>query len=159
MPSHQSLLRLVAQESPAHTAEILGPILALLSGAREALGGDLDKLLILLVVTIRGAQHPQFVEAVRDARARPHEAPVIFPTLGVNIQSVADSIAAPKETIRRKVSELVDAGWIERSGSQLHLTSKGYLDLTGVRELIHNLVAAEYEIVRTMLAAAGPDRV
>lgn len=159
MPSHQSLLRLVAEESPGYTAEILGPLLALLSGAREALGGDLDKLLILLVVTIRSAQHPQFIGAVRDARARPHDAPAVFPTLGVNIQSVADSIAAPKETIRRKVSELVEAGWIERSGSQLHLTSHGYLDLTAVREQIHNLVAAEYEIVRGMLAAAGPDQV
>jgi hypothetical protein len=152
MTSRPSLLNLVYRRSPEHTEELLGPIVDLLSAARAAFDGDLDKFLVLGVVTIRAANHPQFLRNIEAARAKGAAAPP-FPSLGVNIQSIADSIGAPKETIRRKVSDLVDAGWIERRGNQLFLTAKAYEDQRLVRELMHAMFVRHYEVVRDMLAA------
>lgn len=154
MRSRQSLVDAIAKGSPAHTQALLGPLAELLSVAREAFGGDLDKYLILIVITIRAANHPQFLETVAAARAAGHDLPV-FPSLGINIQSVADSVGAPKETVRRKVAEMVDAGWIERRGNQLHLTGLAYQVHQPVRALMHTMYARNYETVSEMMAEDG----
>ena len=154
MPSRQTLLDLIAKGAPARTQELLAPLVELLSVARDAFGGDLDKYLILTVITIRAANHPDFLGAIAAARSS-GEPPPIFPSLGINIQSIADSVGAPKETVRRKVAEMVDAGWIERRGNQLHLTGLAYQIHQPVRELMHGLFARNYEAVREMLADEG----
>ena len=154
--SRQSLINLVFRISPVRTEELLSPLLDLLAGARQAFDGDLDKYLILLVVTIRAANHPQFVKNIEIARAQGSAAPP-FPSLGVNIQSIADSIGAPKETIRRKVADLVEGGWIERRGNHLYLTAAAYQDHKPVRELMHAMFVRHFEAVRDMLAAEGGD--
>jgi hypothetical protein len=125
-----------------------------LSRARQAFDGDLDKYLILLVVTIRAANHPQFVQNIEITRALGRTAPS-FPSLGVNIQSIADSIGAPKETIRRKVADMVEDGWIERRGNHLYLTAAAYQEHKLVREMMHILFVRHYEVVRDMIAADG----
>jgi hypothetical protein len=155
MPPRPPLLSLVTAEAPNHAAAILAPLLELLSLARASYAGDLDKFLIMLVVSIRAAGHKEFARALLRHRAT-GETPV-FPSLGVNIQSVADSIGAPKETIRRKVADLVDLGWIERRDHELSLTPLAYETLTPVREAIHLLLVRHYELVEGLLAeAAGP---
>src|SRR4051794_10711057 len=100
MPSRQSLLRLVTENAPDQAEPILAPLLELLSLARATFAGDVDKFLIMLVVAIRAAGHRDFARAVKTPQ-QPGRGPAL-PSLGVNIQSVADSIGAPKETIRRK---------------------------------------------------------
>jgi hypothetical protein len=127
-----------------------------LAAAREACGGDIDKFLILLTVAIRAAGHHKFAEAARTTR-RTGGTREAFPTLGLKIQSVADSIGAPKETVRRKVAELAEAGWIERREHQLHLTPQAYKALTPVRERMHAQVARDYQTVLAMLQAAAAD--
>jgi hypothetical protein len=157
MPVRPPLLSFVTEQAPNHAAAILGPLLELLSLARGAYAGDLDKLLIMLVVSIRAAGHKEFARALLRHRAT-GETPV-FPSLGVNIQSVADSIGAPKETIRRKVADLVDLGWIERRDHELSLTPFAYETLTPVREAIHLLLVRYYELVEGMIAEAGGPKV
>jgi hypothetical protein len=152
--SRQTLLDLVFRISPVRTEELLSPLLDLLTSARRSFDGDLDKYVILLVVTIRAANHPQFVKNIEIARAQGKAAPS-FPSLGVNIQSIADSIGAPKETIRRKVADMVEEGWIERRGNHLYLTAAAYQEHKFVRELMHLLFVRHYEVVRDMLAAEG----
>jgi hypothetical protein len=153
MPPRPPLQNLVSERAPHHAVAILAPLLELLSLARGAYAGDLDKLLIMLVVSIRAAGHKEFGRALLRHRAT-GEAPV-FPSLGVNIQSIADSIRAPKETIRRKVADLVDLGWIERRDHELSLTPFAYETLTPVREAIHLLVVRYYDVVDGMIAEAG----
>jgi hypothetical protein len=153
MVSRQSLLRLVGENALLQAEPILAPLLELLSLARRSCDGDLDKFLIMLVVAIRAAGHRQFATAVLRQR-EPGETSA-FPSLGVNIQSIADSIGAPKETVRRKVADLVELGWIAREGNELFLTPRAYQTLTPVREAIHSLAVRYHEVVEGMVAEAG----
>jgi hypothetical protein len=153
MVSRQTLLRLLNENSPRQTEPLLAPLLELLGRARGAFGGDLDKFLIMLVVGLRAAGHEDFAPALLRYQAT-GETPV-FPSLGLNIQSIADSIGAPKETIRRKVTELVNAGWIERRGNELFLTPAAYEAHTPVREAIYMLAVRYYELVSATVEAAG----
>jgi hypothetical protein len=55
----------------------------------------------MLSVAIRTTEHTAFA-TFSQAQLLSGEVP-IFPTLGTNVRSIADSIGAPRETIRRKV--------------------------------------------------------
>ena len=101
------LRRLVADNYPPIARSLLQPLLHLLSTSREACGGDVDKFLIMLVIAIRTTEHEGFA-TYSQAQLLSGEIP-IFPTLGTNVRSVADSTGTPKETVRRKVGELVKA--------------------------------------------------
>jgi hypothetical protein len=151
--SRQQRLRLVAENYPAIALGLLGPLLDLLSSSREACGGDIDKFLIMLVVAVRTTAHKDFA-GYSQAQLLSGEVPV-FPSLGVNIQSIADSVRAPKETVRRKVSELVEAGWIERRGHELYFTARAYRDLAAVRERLEIMAVRHAEIVEGLVDAAA----
>jgi hypothetical protein len=147
------LRRLVADNYPALAQGLLGPLLDMLTLSRATCGGDMDKFLIMLVVAIRTTAHQDFAGFTPE-QLLSGEVPV-FPTLGVNIQSIADSIGAPKETVRRKVAELVEAGWIERRGNDLHFTARAYQDLGGVRERLEGMAVRHCEIVQGLSEAPG----
>ena len=151
--SRQTLLNLVTENAPLQAEALLAPLLELLSLARTAFDGDLDKFLILLVVAIRAAGHKEFASAVLHRRTT--GGPPVFPSLGVNIQSIADSIGAPKETVRRKVTDLAAAGWIERRGNELYLTPRAYETHTPVRQAIQILAVRHFEVVGEIVEAAG----
>ena len=139
------LLRLVAENYPAIARGLLEPLFDLLMLSREACGGDAEKFLIMVVVAIRTTEHELFA-TFRQEDLLSGEIP-IFPTLGTNVQSVADSMRAPKETVRRKVGELVEAGWIARQGNELRFTALAYQQLAGARVAIERLAVRNYEIV------------
>jgi hypothetical protein len=154
--SRQLRLRLVAENYPTIALGLLGPLLDLLSSSREACGGDIDKFLIMLVVAVRTTAHKDFA-AFTQKQLLSGEVPV-FPSLGVNIQSIADSVRAPKETIRRKVTELVVAGWIERRGNELYFTARAYQDLAQVRERLEVMAVRHAEIVEGLVEAVAVAR-
>ena len=141
----EALLKLVADNYPAVARGLLEPLFDLLSLSREACGGDAEKFLIMVVVAIRTTEHELFA-TLRQEELLSGEIP-IFPTLGTNVQSVADSMRAPKETVRRKVGELVDAGWINREGNELRFTALAYQQLAQTRVAIERLAVRNYEIV------------
>ena len=141
----EALLKLVADNYPAVARGLLEPLFDLLSLSREACGGDAEKFLIMVVVAIRTTEHELFA-TLRQEELLSGEIP-IFPTLGTNIQSVADSMRAPRETVRRKVGELVDAGWINREGNELRFTALAYQQLAQTRVAIERLAVRNYEIV------------
>ncbi len=93
--------RLVETHYPEIAGSLLEPLFDVLRVAREVCGGDMDKALIILVVAIRTADHPQFATYTRD-QLQSGAVPV-FPSLGTNLRSIADSLGAPRETVRRKV--------------------------------------------------------
>ena len=154
-PTRAELERLVAENYSSVSLGLLTPLLDVLSLSREACGGDMDKFLIMLVVAIRTTGHRDFARYTRD-QLLSGEVPV-FPSLGVNIQSIADSIGASKETTRRKVTELVQAGWIERAGNKLYFTAKAYRDFEKVRERIGKMAVRHNEVVDRLRDAAPKD--
>jgi CRP-like cAMP-binding protein len=141
----EALLHLVADNYPAIARSLLRPLLNLLSVSREACGGDVEKFLIMLVVAVRTTEHERFA-TYSQSQLLSGEIP-IFPTLGTNVQSVAESTGTPKETVRRKVGELVKAGWISRQGNELRFTALAYQQLAGVRVAIEQLAVRNFEAV------------
>lgn len=141
----EALLQVVADNYPAIAHSLLRPLLHLLNISREACGGDVDKFLIMLVIAIRTTEHKRFA-TYSQAQLLSGEIP-IFPTLGTNVRSVAESTGTPKETVRRKVGELVEAGWISRQGNELRFTALAYQELAGVRVAIEDLAVSNFQVV------------
>jgi CRP-like cAMP-binding protein len=150
----EALRHLVADNYPAIAHGLLRPLLHLLSISREACGGDVDKFLIMLVIAIRTTEHEGFA-AYSQAQLLSGEVPV-FPTLGTNVRSVAESTGTPKETVRRKVGELIRAGWISREGNDLRFTVTAYQDLVGVRVAIEELALSNFQVVADLARRRPP---
>ena len=151
-----SLIRLVAENYPRVASDLLEPMLAILQLARKYFGGDLDSFLMLLVIAIRTTDHQAFASESPE-RLISGEIPV-FPGLGTNIRSVADSLGIPKETARRKIQDLLDTGWVARQDGQLFFTARAHQDLAPLREEIEKLAVHYFEIVASLNAAnAGRD--
>lgn len=141
----QALRTLVAENYPVISRNLLRPLLHLFSTSREACSGDIEKFLIMLVVAIRTTEHECFA-TYTPAQLISGELPV-FPTLGTNVRSVAESTGTPRETVRRKVGELVETGWISRQANELRFTARAYQDLAQVRLAIEELAVINYEVV------------
>jgi hypothetical protein len=126
------------------SADLLEPLLKFLATANTVSDGDIDKLMIMIVVGLRSLAHPVFKHRnMRDIIASGG----LIPTLGVNSRSISDSLPIARESVRRKVTALIETGWLHREGSHLHLTKQGLLALTPVRETIQRLAVANYETV------------
>jgi hypothetical protein len=140
-------LAAVAQNYGRLSPEILEPLLDLLATASVVSDGDLDKLMIMIVVGLRSMAHPAFKErGVMDFI----EKGATIPTLGINARSISESLPIPRESARRKVARLIDLGWLRREGGNLHLTAKGLAALTPVRDKIQRQVVANYETVASL---------
>ena len=148
----EALRQLVAENYPAIARGLLRPLLHLLSISREACGGDVDKFLIMLVIAIRTTEHASFA-TYSQAQLLSGELPV-FPPLGTNVRSVAESIGAPRETVRRKVGELIQSGWVVRKGNELRFTAVAYQQLAGVRVAIEDLAVSNFEVVADLARGA-----
>lgn len=154
-----ALRRLVADNYPVIARSLLRPLLHLLSTSREACAGDMDKFMIMLVVAIRTTEHESFA-SYTPAQLISGDLPV-FPTLGTNVRSVAESTGTPKETVRRKVGELIEAGWICRQANELRFTARAYQDLAGARVAIEDLAVSNFHVVADLARrrlAASPQR-
>ena len=130
--------------------DLITPLVDLLALARTVFGGDLDKLLIVLVVALRTAQDPRIQDIrLEDALSGRLES---YPSLRTNVRSIADSTGVPRETVRRKVAALVESGWVARSGDDLSYTPEASRALAPVREAmieaavrLHGTVAAQLD--------------
>ena len=150
---HQALLDRVAENYPVIAHDLLRPLLDLFSTARMLCGGDVDKFLIMLVVANRTTEHKLFA-SYSQQQLLSGEVP-IFPGLGTNIRSIADSIGAPRETVRRKVGELIETGWIVRQGTDLYFTAIAYQQLANARVAIEHLAVRNFEVVAALLQDDG----
>jgi hypothetical protein len=136
---------LVSDNYPVVAKDLLNPLLDLFSLSRQACGGDVDKFLVLLCIAVRTTEHSAFAKLTPDQLAS-GEIP-IFPTLGANVRSIADSLRIPKESVRRKVAEMIEAGWVAREGNNLMFTARAYREVAHVRVAIESLAVRNYEIV------------
>lgn len=113
---------------PAHVASFV----ELLIEGRRAVG-DLDMLLVLSVIGDRNMSprrtpgdrtHRELFEEW-SGRPEPEE---------TNIQSIGHYTGIPRETVRRKVNDLIARGWVERSGGRLVVTRQCADDLAPMTE-------------------------
>jgi hypothetical protein len=144
-PTRAAMLAQVAAAYPTIAEDLAQPLLNFITIARETVGGDADKILLILTVGVRTSQHPEFADLTPGGLRR-GETPVL-PSLGINIRSIADSTGIPRETVRRKVGELVKAGWLVREGNDVRYTAEGYLAVTPARDAILALAVRNYETV------------
>ena len=95
---------------PAH----LTGFTTLLIELRRHFDGDLDMMLVLAVVGARTRPEHWQPEPVtyRDITQRPGNAQQQLP---INIQSISDYTGIPRETVRRKIAQLIEKGWIDRA--------------------------------------------
>jgi len=113
----------------------------LLVRLRRQFGGDLDRMLVLAIVGSRtlargridGESYDDFM-----ARDGPEEEPA-----PINLQSIADYSGIPRETVRRKLRDLEELGWIiRRNNGFLVASSKAAQDLAPATEATLGYLAA-----------------
>jgi hypothetical protein len=117
---------------------------------RDACGGDMNKFLVMLVVAVRTAMHRDFASLSQEELLTGDLR--VLPGLGANARSIAETLGVPKETVRRKVSELIEAGWLARQRGRLYATSRSYRELAPMRDELQTLVAHYYEVVSALKA-------
>jgi hypothetical protein len=139
--------RLLEENYPSVASDLLRPLLTVFTAARDVCEGDVDKFLILLAVGMRTSQHPEF-KALGHTQILSGETPVL-PSLGTNIRSIAASVGVPKESTRRKLAELVEAGWLVRLGWDFRMSASGYAALEPVRAQIRALAMANHDLLAT----------
>jgi len=157
----------MSERSTAVAYDISEPLSRFLRLARDLSGGDLDKALVMVEIILRAHQHPGY------RRVRPDQleagAEVAFPSLGANVRSLAEVTGIPRESVRRKVLELIAAGWVVRDGRKLRYSLEGYHAIAPAREAMYRMYARAYQVVGAMLDsldeapqpsrnAAGPPR-
>lgn len=111
---------------------------------------DLDRQLVLLVIMLRSTLAKGFVELPSD-RILSGDLETV-PTLWTNIRSIADSTGIPRETVRRKVNDLIEAGLVKRSGQLLTITPQAFPENRFVIDKFIRLTAISHEAVARLVA-------
>ena len=142
------LLPLLRRHYAYLAKDLIAPLLDLLQVGREICDGDLDKLFIVLVVAMRTAEDRRILDLDLDDVLS--GAVDIYPSLSTNVRSIADSTGIPKESVRRKVAALVEAGWILREGNSLSLTPHASRRLTPFREQMFQLAIRNRQLIETL---------
>jgi hypothetical protein len=148
--SRPQIVELLDARSTAIAGDLVEPLAHFLQVARKLVQHDADKVLLMLIIIVRANLHPDYrkldpadIRAGRVSR---------LPSLGVNLRSLAESTGIPKETVRRKVQELIEAGWVERQGSHLLYTLKAYEAADPARQALLRMAARNYEVVAQVIA-------
>lgn len=148
----QQLLPLLRRQYPYLAKDLIAPFLEVLNVGRAACDGDLDKLFIVLVVAMRTAVDKRVLDLnLEDVLSGAVD---VYPSLSTNVRSIANSTGIPKESVRRKVAALVEAGWIHRDDNSLSLAPQASRLLTDFREQIFQQAIRNHQ---TILSVEGQD--
>ncbi|MDB5446590.1 MAG: hypothetical protein JWQ97_1907 [Phenylobacterium sp.] len=128
--------------------DLVFPLLEMMRLSR-GLCGDSDKSLIFLVIAARTVQHPDFRAMNFDHLQRGSGDPP--PSFGTNVRSLADSLNIPRESVRRRVTALIQDGLIERNGVNLRLTATGLMRLAPIRLALVSTATKYYRTVGSLL--------
>ncbi len=125
---------------PAH----VGSLTQFLIESRAAFDGDLEMFLVLAVIGDR-----TFSQRLADPRLdfeRFQTQPTTTTPEDINIRSIAEFSGIPRETVRRKVAQLADRGWVTRKGD-------GFIVATEkAKEDLEPLTAASIRYIARMMA-------
>jgi hypothetical protein len=150
-PSDDQLIRMTSANALRIASELLEPLSRFLNVARDHCGGDTDKVLLMVGIVLRASLHPRYGDLtprqIEDGEVH------ILPSLGANYASLSDSIGIPRETVRRKVLELIEQGWVARRGRQLFYTREGYLAVAASRDALIRMTVRSYQIESRLVAS------
>lgn len=128
----------------------------LLIRCRRAFDGDLDRMVILSIIGERtltteraaGISYDRFLDG---RRGSPCPRPI-------NIQSISECTGIPRETVRRKVAQLIGKGWVERDDDGLlFVLPKASQDLQPITEAtLEYLTRVANVIARVAVQASEP---
>jgi len=139
---------LLTAHYPRVASRVLAPLIELMASARRE-HGDLDRLLILMTLAQRAYTEPEVAEALLA-----EEPPADLRARATNTLSLAQAIYLPKETVRRKLNELVDMGLASRDSRGVTITPAGVRHLVRTRAALIRMSAAHYEIISRLREAA-----
>ncbi len=132
MPQIDTDTRFLAHFGPLH-AESVAALCQYLIECRRFFDGDLDLCLVMMVVgertfAQRNAPNMSYDEwAKTPVVSVKHEA--------INLQSIADYSGIPRETVRRKLDQLMAKGWVARDARRyVYATDKAKQDLESLTE-------------------------
>lgn len=126
--------------------------LAILTSLRQMFGNDLDKPIILAVIGQFMFENGDY-ESKRYADQRDTDRSLRSDRL-TNVESVATSAGLPRESVRRKVGELIDVGWITRDEKGgLKITPKATAALDGTTQEAFRLLADMFVEIMAALEA------
>lgn len=135
-----------------HFSELWPPILApwtqYLVSCRAAFGGDLDKMIILAAIATMSLAYAGGASASYDDLKSGRKKIIPRP---MNTLSLAEWTGIPRETVRRKVEDLVAMGWVVRSENNLAVSQRAATDLERISAMAFELVVHIHGVV-----AAGP---
>lgn len=116
---------------------------------RRHFRGDLDLMLVLCVIgdrTLSRAKTPADLKYEEVLVGRSRHTPD-----ALNTRSIADFSDIPRETVRRKVQELMDLGWVKRNEEgYLMATQEAAVDLAPLTEKSFQYLA---RMAKTMSSA------
>ena len=150
-----ALIQLTNDHVMQIASEVLEPLSRFLEVARGVCNGDAEKVIIMVSIVLRTSLHPAYRDLTPDAIE--HGDFKLFPSLGVNITSLGASTGIPRETVRRKVQDLVDTGWLVRTDRSIRYTREGYRAVAPAREAIVRLLVRAFEIEDNLLRSARPE--
>ena len=110
---------------------------------------DLDRQLVLLIIMLRSAMARGFADLPSE-QVLSGELESL-PTLWTNIRSIADSTGIPRETVRRKVNDLIQDGLVKRSGQLLTITPRAFPDNRFVVDKFVRLAAVSHSAVEKLI--------
>jgi len=128
-----------------------GQLIRHMALSRRLSVGDMDTMFVLSVLIIRMGGEP--LQSKGRSAGSPADEIGPIPMLPVSIQFIARATGIPRETVRRKVNQLVQIGWVERidGGTKLGLTPLGYRDSLPIRDSWIDLVVDNYLAVDRLL--------
>lgn len=124
---------------------------ALMVECRKHFGGDMDAMLILSAIGERtltpqrsaGLTYPEFLTGRRNDSRKGR----------INTQSIADSTGIPRESVRRKVLDLIGRGWVKRNDDgTFEVTEKAAVDLAPATEASFQYLLAVGNAMMTTIA-------
>jgi hypothetical protein len=146
--SEAALLEAISANYPQVAAKFLLPILELFKAILATGSGDVEKILIMLVVAQRTAEHPHF-QGLNVDELFAGEFPALS-GIGLSASSIANALQIPQETVRRKVIELIAQGLLVRQGNNLSYTSKAFFELMPIRDKAAEMAVEHYNLLHSL---------
>jgi hypothetical protein len=128
--------------------------LMMLTALRRKFGNDLDKPIILGAIGQFMFQNTQGASHRYEDHSGGNQP--VLPKRLTNVESICTSTGIPRESVRRKVGELLDIGWLTRdTKGGLLVTAKAATDLDDASQLIFRQIEDAFQFIIASLAARG----
>ena len=131
--------------------------LRLMTALRRYFGNDLDKIIIMAAIGQQQLKEPNLPR--RAYAPRVEGPPLGDPGRFTNVERIAAATGVPRESVRRKVKELIACGWVVRLGSRaLAVHPRAAVDLQPTTEVVFPMLDRLFaEFAGELSPAGGPE--